>query len=51
MKKVLIFGVGGFVGSYLAAEFKKHGYDVYGSDMNGYDMADDASRRDSICCF
>ncbi|WP_022760457.1 GDP-mannose 4,6-dehydratase [Butyrivibrio sp. AD3002] len=35
MKKVLIFGVGGFVGSYLAAEFKSHGYDVYGSDRVG----------------
>ena len=32
MKKVLIFGVGGFVGSHLATEFKNHGYDVYGSD-------------------
>lgn len=35
MKKVLIFGVGGFVGSYLAAKFKNHGYDVYGSDRVG----------------
>ena len=35
MKKVLIFGVGGFVGNYLAAEFKNHGYDVYGSDRVG----------------
>lgn len=32
MNKVLIFGVGGFVGSYLATEFKNHGYDVYGGD-------------------
>lgn len=32
-KKVLIFGVGGFVGSYLAKEFAEHGYLVYGSDV------------------
>ena len=35
MKKVLIFGVAGFVGSYLAAEFKNHGYAVYGSNRIG----------------
>lgn len=33
MKKVLIFGVGGFVGSYLAQEFLNEGYIVYGSDI------------------
>lgn len=32
--KVLIFGIGGFVGRYLANEFLNHGYNVYGSDMN-----------------
>ncbi len=32
MKKVLIFGVGGFVGHYLAEEFMNAGYEVYGSD-------------------
>lgn len=32
--KVLIFGIGGFVGRYLANEFLNHGYSVYGSDMN-----------------
>lgn len=32
MKKVLIFGVGGFVGSYLSREFMKHGYKVIGTD-------------------
>lgn len=32
MKKVLIFGVGGFVGSYLSKEFLYHGYQVTGSD-------------------
>lgn len=31
-KKVLIFGVNGFVGPYLAREFSEHGYEVYGSD-------------------
>ena len=31
--KVLIFGIGGFVGTYLAKEFINHGYDVYGSDI------------------
>lgn len=33
MKKVLIFGVGGFVGPYLAQEFIEQGYKVYGSDI------------------
>ena len=33
MKKVLIFGVGGFVGPYLAQEFLDEGYVVYGSDI------------------
>lgn len=32
-KKLLIFGIGGFVGSYLAREFQEHGYEVYGSDV------------------
>lgn len=32
MEKVLIFGVGGFVGSYLSEEFLNHGYQVVGSD-------------------
>lgn len=31
--KVLIFGIGGFVGPYLAQEFLDHGYKVYGSDI------------------
>ena len=31
--KVLIFGISGFVGSYLAEEFHSHGYEVYGSDI------------------
>lgn len=33
MKKALIFGVGGFVGPYLAQEFLNEGYIVYGSDI------------------
>lgn len=33
MKKVLIFGAGGFVGPYLAQEFLDEGYSVYGSDI------------------
>lgn len=33
MKKVLIFGVGGFVGNYLADEFKRHEYEVWGTDI------------------
>ena len=33
MKTVLIFGVGGFVGRYLAQEFKRNGYSVFGSDL------------------
>lgn len=32
MKKVLIFGAGGFVGSYLSQEFLDNGYKVIGSD-------------------
>lgn len=31
-KSVLIFGVNGFVGSYLTREFLEHGYEAYGSD-------------------
>jgi len=41
MKKALIFGAGGFVGSYLASEFKTHGYDVYGSDRVGIQKISD----------
>lgn len=33
MKKALIFGVSGFVGSYLSYELKQNGYEVYGSDV------------------
>jgi len=41
LKKILIFGSNGFVGKYLAFEFKQNGYEVYGSDiskenLNGY---------------
>ncbi len=32
MKKVLIFGINGFVGRYLSNEFLAHGYSVIGSD-------------------
>ncbi len=35
MKKVLIFGMEGFVGRYLADEFRKCGYDVYASSRYG----------------
>ncbi len=35
MKNVLIFGINGFVGSYLAAEFYANGYEVYGSSRIG----------------
>ena len=34
MKKALIFGMGGFVGPYLAQELQVHGYEVYGSDLH-----------------
>lgn len=36
-KKVLIFGVGGFVGGYLSREFYNNGYKVYGSDIGRTD--------------
>lgn len=32
MKKVLIFGAGGFVGGHLSKEFLENGYEVVGSD-------------------
>ncbi len=32
MNKALIFGIGGFVGPYLARELKEHGYEIYGAD-------------------
>lgn len=38
MEKVLIFGIGGFVGSYLANEFIEHGYVVSGADKNKGNM-------------
>lgn len=33
MKKVLIFGIAGFVGRYLAQEFLQYGYSVVGGDQ------------------
>ena len=41
MKKVLIFGVGGFVGPYLAQAFMNEGYIVYGSDIEKGDRLQD----------
>ncbi len=38
MEKVLIFGVGGFVGGYLSKEFLDKGYEVYGSDKHKGNM-------------
>lgn len=40
-KSVLIFGVGGFVGAYLARELFGHGYAVYGSDLKRTDSIPD----------
>lgn len=34
MKRVLIFGISGFVGKYLAEEFLSHNYEVIGSDID-----------------
>lgn len=46
MKKVLIFGAGGFVGSYLSREFLEHGYSVYGSDrIQGENLPDEVRFR------
>lgn len=41
MEKVLIFGAGGFVGSYLSKEFLENGYKVVGSDKNKSSMLPD----------
>lgn len=41
MKTVLIFGVGGFVGSYLSNEFLENGYKVIGSDKVRGNMLSD----------
>lgn len=38
---VLIIGVNGFVGSYLAHEFMVHGYRVFGADRSGACVLDD----------
>lgn len=35
VKRVLIFGINGFVGAYLARELTCHGYEVLGSDRHG----------------
>lgn len=40
MKKVLITGAGGFVGSYLIKEFKDNGYDIIACDINKKDSID-----------
>ncbi len=37
MKKVLITGAGGFVGSYLIKEFKENGYEIIACDINKSD--------------
>lgn len=37
MKKIIIFGIGGFVGGYLAQEFLSCGYHVCGSDIEKND--------------
>lgn len=34
-RRALIFGVNGFVGTYLARELAVHGYQVFGSDLRG----------------
>lgn len=33
MKRLLAFGIGGFVGKYLAEEFERFGYEIYGTDL------------------
>lgn len=40
MKKVLITGAGGFVGSYLIKEFKENGYEIIACDINKSDSID-----------
>ena len=46
-KKVLIFGAGGFVGSYLAEEFRQNGYQVFGSDIQETDVTGNFSGASS----
>lgn len=41
MKKVLITGAGGFVGSYLIKEFRNHGYNVIACDIKKSDTFTD----------
>lgn len=42
MKKVLIIGAGGFVGSYLIKEFQKDNYEVIACDINKKENFDDS---------
>jgi len=42
LKKVLITGAGGFVGSYLIKEFKENGYEVIACDINKGNLIDES---------
>ncbi len=46
--KVLIFGAGGFVGKYLADEFKANGYQVTGSDIRVPAWADGSFHTNNL---
>lgn len=51
MNKILIFGIGGFVGSYLTKEFIDHGYKVFGSDVissEGFDLDNSFYKADLL---
>lgn len=45
MDRVLIFGIAGFVGEYLAKEFQNQGYEVFGSDK-----VDPGKKLDAVTC-
>ena len=48
IKKVLIFGAGGFVGKYLTDEFAPGGYEVTGSDIRVPDWADASFSKNDL---
>ena len=48
MNRILIFGVSGFAGRYMAKELVDNGYDVYGNSRLSATGVSDASDRFSV---